>query len=93
MITLLDLEGFKTFLGNLVNKIPEKVITKSVDGDEYIYTFMKMQFSGYDIILYDTPHAMVGIIQDSPIAPMEDYIEMVFEDLEAEGECQVYIDV
>lgn len=88
-----DILDFITFLNLLEENKPDKVFTESLeDGSIAAHTFMKMQFSSNTIILYDHPSCCVGIIQDSPVAPWEDYAEAVFEDLTVSGEHHMYIE-
>ncbi len=87
-----DLKDFITFLNLLeegkVTKLYSECLEDSSVGES---NFLKMQFAGNDIILYDHPSGHVGIIQDTPVAPWEDYAEGVYEDLVQEGECKLFI--
>lgn len=87
-----DLKDFICFLSLLEENKPSEVITESQEGEINRYSFMKMQFGKNLIILYDTPYCNVGMIQDSPVAPWEDYAEGVFEDLTQLGECKMFIE-
>lgn len=87
-----DLKDFICFLSLLEENKPSEVITESQEGEINRYSFMKMQFGRNVIILYDTPYCNVGMIQDSPVAPWEDYAEGVFEDLTQLGECKMFIE-
>ena len=54
-----------------------------------------MDFKGkftYEVILYDHPSGSVGIIQDNPVSPWEDYAEDVYDDLTMNGEYKMYIE-
>jgi hypothetical protein len=53
---------------------------------------MKEVFLGEEIILYQIYSGGVGIIQDTSVAPWEDYAEGVWEDLVREGEFKVFIE-
>ena len=89
----LNTEGFINFLEELPNDKITALYTESVeDGSIDKHNFMKMEFSGNTIILYDHPMCQVGIIQDSPVAPWEDYAEGVYEDLTMNGEYKVFIE-
>lgn len=89
----LDLEGFKDFIRNLKIDESQTIYTEEID-DGYInaYQFKKIYFAEEIIVLYDNPYASVGTIQETPVAPMENYIEGVFEDLENEGEYTIFIE-
>lgn len=92
-----DLKDFIVFLNLLEVGKPTKLYVETipyeeeVEGDIEECVFEKINFCGEDIILYDTLRGSFGLIQDTPVAPMEDYAEGVFEDLEQEGECRVFI--
>lgn len=87
----LDLKSFLEFVEGLELNKPKVVHTKDDEGYVNSYTFMKITFSGYNIVLYDSPYGHAGILQDTPIAPMVDYTIEVFHDLENEGEYKVFI--
>lgn len=88
-----NLKDFQTFLVVLEENKETKVLTESVeDGSIETYNFLKMTFSGSDIILYNNPYATVGIIQDTPVAPWEDYVEGVYNDMTVEGEYRMFIE-
>lgn len=87
------LEDFITFLNLLEDNKATKLFTESVeDGSISSYSFMKLQFAGETIILYQIYSGGVGIIQDTPVAPWEDYAEGVWEDLVREEEFKVFIE-
>jgi len=89
----LDLEGFEEFILDLKIDEPQTVYTEEVDGGHIdAYQFKKIQFAGETIVLYSNPYADIGIIQDSTLIPIEDYIEGVFQDLEMYGEYKVFIE-
>jgi hypothetical protein len=89
----LNREGFINFLRELPNDKITTLYTESVeDGSIDKYNFMKMGFNGNTIILYDHPSGHVGIIQDSPIAPWDDYAEGVYEDLTMNDEYKLFIE-
>ena len=89
----LNLEDFVSFLNRLRENESQKVYTEYFDGSTVdSYYFMKMSFAGSTIILYETPNAAAGIIQDTPVAPWEDYAEGVFEDFMMDGEFKVFIE-
>ena len=88
-----DLEDFITFLNLLEDNKATKLFTESAeDGSISSYSFMKLQFAGETIILYESYCGGTGIIQDSPVAPWEDYAEGVFEDLVRDGDYKVFIE-
>ena len=84
-------EEFAEFLNNLKEDEYYKVITKNLEGNISEYTFKKTDFNGTTIILYDNPVYDVGIIQDSMFIPKEDFVEGVFENLQDNGECKVFV--
>ena len=87
-------EDFICFLNLLEeNKESDVFIERLEDNSIEKYPFIKMQFNGSTIILYEDPSGSIGIIQDTPVAPWEDYAEGVFENLEPGGECKVFINV
>ena len=87
------LEDFITFLNLLEDNKVTKLFTESVeDGSISSYSFMKLQFAGETIILYESYYGGTGIIQDTPVAPWEDYAEGVWEDLIREDEYKVFIE-
>lgn len=89
----LDLEGFEDFIRNLKIDESQTVYTEEVDGGHIdAYQFQKIHFAEETIVLYDNPYADVGIIQDSALIPIEDYIEGVFQDLEMYEEYKVFIE-
>ena len=88
-----DLMDFITFLNLLEDNKVTPLFTESVeDGSIEKYNFMKMMFSDNTIILYDHPMCQTGIIQDSPVAPWEDYAEGVYEDLTMNDEYKIFIE-
>lgn len=88
-----DLQDFTTFLNLLEENKPNKLFTESLeDGSIDAYNFMKLQFNGNIIILYDHPNHNVGIIQDTPVAPWQDYAEWVFEVLTSGNEYKIFIE-
>ena len=88
-----DLEDFITFLNLLENNKVTSLFTESLeDGSIDKHNFMKMEFSKNLIILYDHPSYTVGIIQDTPVAPWEDYVEAVYNDLIMNGEYKIFIE-
>ena len=87
-------EDFICFLNLLEeNKESDVFIERLEDNSIEKYPFIKMQFNGSTIILYEDPSGSIGIIKDTPVAPWEDYAEGVFENLEQEGEYKVFINV
>ena len=89
----LNTEGFISFLRKLPNDEITALYTESVDdGSIDKYNFMKMKFNGNTITLYDHPSGHVGIIQDTPAAPWDDYAEGVYEDLVQGGEYKLFIE-
>ena len=90
----LESEDFIEFLTNLKeNKITELFTESIEDNSITTYNFLKMKFSDNTIILYDAPYCCTGIIQDSSVAPWDDYAEGVFEDLTMNDEYKVYIEM
>ena len=88
-----DLKDFTTFLNLLEDNKVTPIFTESIeDGNIDKYNFMKMEFSGNTIILYDNSYGSVGIIQDTPVAPWEDYAEGVYEDITVNGEFKIFIE-
>lgn len=93
----LDLEDFITFLKQLEVGKPTSLYVETipyeeeVEGDIEECVFQKINFCGENVIIYDTLRGSLGLIQDTPVAPWDDYAESVFEDLENEGECRIFI--
>jgi hypothetical protein len=88
-----DLMDFITFLNLLEDNKVTPLFTESVeDGSIEKHNFMKMMFSDNTIILYDHPMCHTGIIQDSPVAPWDDYAESVYEDLTMNDEYKLFIE-
>ena len=88
-----DLKDFITFLNLLEDNKVTPLFTENVeDGSIEKHNFMKMMFSSNTIILYDHPMCQTGIIQDSPVAPLEDYAEGVYEDLTMNDEYKLFIE-
>lgn len=88
-----DKEAFITFINLLEENRPVKLFTESKeDGSIEEYLFMKMEFNGNTITLYSTPYLTVNIIQDTPVSPWVDYAELVFEDLNYDGEYRLFIE-
>ena len=86
-------EDFICFINLLEENKPTKLFTESLeDGSVNSYNFMKIQFAGETIILYEFYAGGVGIIQDTPVAPWEDYAEGVFEDLTMNDEYRVFVE-
>lgn len=88
----LNLEAFIQFLNGLEYDKSKKVFTEDLDGDTDSYDFLRMNFKGSDIFLYESPYCSVGIIQDIPVAPWQDYAADVFEMFTGEGEYKVFIE-
>ena len=87
-----DLKDFITFLNLLEDNKVTPLFTESVeDGSIAKHNFMKMMFSENTIILYDHSMCQTGIIQDSPVAPWDDYAEGVYEDFTMNDEYKVFI--
>ena len=86
-------EDFITFINLLEEDKTSKVFTESLeDGSVESYEFRKIKFAGETITLYEFYSGCIGLIQDTPVAPWEDYAEGVFEDLTRESEYKVFID-
>jgi hypothetical protein len=92
-----DLEDFITFLNLLEENKPTSLFVESVTYEEEVEgeieecKFQKINFCGEDVILYDTLRGSIGLIQDTPVAPWDDYAEAVYEDLVQEGEYKLFI--
>ena len=85
-------EDFICFLNLLECGKITPLHTESVEDESTdTYYFMKEVFLGEEIILYQIYSGGVGIIQDTPVAPWEDYAESVWEDLGREDEFKVFI--
>lgn len=86
-------EDFVTFINLLEENKSTKVFTECLeDGDIEAYNFMKINFNSNTIVLYDHPAGCVGIIQDTPVAPVEDYSESVYDDFECNGDFKIFIE-
>ena len=86
-------EDFINFLKFLELGKVTPLHTESVeDGSIDTCYFMKEVFLRDEIILYQIYSGGVGIIQDTPVAPWEDYAEGVWEDLTREDEYKVFIE-
>ena len=89
----LNLQDFISFLKSLEVNESKVLSTESLeDGSIDNHTFMKIQFAGETIVLYEFYAGGVGVIQDTPVAPWEDYAESVWEDLVREDEFKVFIE-
>lgn len=87
-----DKEDFITFLKEIEENKQTKLFQESLEDSSIEgLTFMKMEFNSCTIILYTHPSGDVGIIQDTPVAPWEDYAEIVFGDLTLDGEFKIFI--
>jgi hypothetical protein len=89
----LNSKDFIDYLREIKYDIPVKIYQECIeDNSVETYTFMRTKFNGNTIILYDSPNGMsVGIIQDTPVAPWDDYVEGVYEDLTINNEYQLFI--
>lgn len=91
------LKDFITFLNLLevdkpVSLFVERVTyEEEVEGEIEECKFQKINFCGEDIILYDTLRGSFGLIQDTPVAPREDYAEEVYGDLIQNGEYKIFM--
>ena len=89
-------EDFISFLNLLETGKYSKVFVENIEDDCIDEcSFLKMDFKGKfacEIILYDHPSGSVGIIQDTPVSPWEDYAEDVYDDLTMNGEFKIYIE-
>lgn len=78
------------------NKYSKLSVEYVEDGSTEEVNFLKMDFKGkfiYEIILYENPSSgSIGIIQDTPVSPREDYAEVVYDDLTMNGEFKMYIE-
>ena len=87
-----NLEDFITFLNLLEENKTTGLYSECIeDGFVYTHKFLKMKFGNSTIILYDHPSGHVGIIQDTPVAPWDDYTQLVYEDLTLNDEYQLFI--
>ena len=87
-----DLKDFITFLNLLKVGKTTKLYSECLeDGFVYTHKFLKMKFANSSIILYDHPSGHIGIIQDTPVTPWNDYAKGVYEDLVQEGEYELFI--
>ena len=88
----LNAEEFVEFLDSLEPYKIVDVFTESEEDDsESAHKFMKMWFDNSTIILYTHPYACIGLIQDTPVSPWEDYAKGVYEDFTVEGEYKLFI--
>lgn len=88
----LDLEGFQTFLSSLKEDTPASINYESTeDSTSDPLPFMKVKFAGVSMILCMMPSSMVTVIQDTPVAPIEDYISDLFSYL-SDKEHKLYIE-
>ena len=88
----LSQEDFIELLKQLeVNKPVELWTESREDGSENKHTFVRIIFNDDSIILFVHPSMVAGIIQDTPVAPWEDYAELAYEDLTGEDEYKVFI--
>ena len=79
----LSLEDFTNFLESLeISDKPTKLFSEDLEGEIYEYNFQKIQFNNNNIIIYDEPMGCIGIIQDTPVGPWQDYAESFFEYLD-----------
>lgn len=85
------LEDFITFLNLLEENKATELCIEYTDSSIEKYNFMMLYFNGNAIILYGNDNSHAGIIQDTPAGTWDEYAESVFEDLEHEGECRIFI--
>ena len=86
-------EDFISFIKSLEENKPTKLFTENWEDASFdSHVFMKMQFAGETIVLYEFNAGGIGIIQDTPVAPWEDYAEGVYEDLTMNDEYKVFIE-
>lgn len=86
-----DKEDFVCFLSLLeTNKQSEIYLECIEDSSVSKYKFLKMEFAGSTIVLYEHPCGTVGIIQDSPIQDWDTLAKEVYEDFTAEGEYKMF---
>ena len=85
-------KDFIDYLREIKYDIPIKIYQECLEDNNIdTYNFMKMTFNGNPIILYDCPNCTVGIIQDTPVSPWDDYAQLVYEDLTINNEYQLFI--
>ncbi len=87
-----NLKDFITFLNLLEENKATELCIEYTDSSIEKYNFMMLYFNGNAIILYGNDNSHAGIIQDTPVAPWEDYAEGVFEDLVRDGDYKVFIE-
>lgn len=87
----IDCDGFIEFIEKLEDNEPKELISVDFEGNKDEFLFMKVPFAGWFVVLYENGYGAVGIIQDTPAAPFEDYAESVFDDLLREGECELFV--
>jgi hypothetical protein len=90
----LNSKDFIDYLREIKYDVPVKIYQECLeDNSVETYIFMRTKFNGNTIILYDNPNGMsVGIIQDTPVAPWDDYAEGVYEDLTMNDEYKLFIE-
>lgn len=86
-----NLKDFITFLNLLEENKSTELCIEYTDSSIEKYNFMMLYFNGNAIILYGNDNSHAGIIQDTSAGTWDEYAESVFEDLEHEGECRIFI--
>ena len=87
----LSKEDFVQFIKQLEVNKQQELCVEFPKGYTEKCMFLKINFCRDNIVLYDTLRGSFGLIQDTPVAPWEDYAEEVFEDLGNGGEWKVFI--
>ena len=87
----IDADGFVEFIKNLKFGEIDKVFTKSEEGDEDNYSFLKLSFCNETIVLYESQYHSVGVIQDYSFSSWEEVAEQVYEDLSVDNEYDMFI--
>ena len=87
----IDVNGFIDFIDNLKIGTPSKVYSKNIEGEYESFSFLKIEFNGDTIVLYETYCGATGMIQDTPLASWEGYAEDIYEDFSCDGECELFI--
>ena len=82
------MEKFIKFLEGIKEGEEKKITIKSEDNIETIHC-KKDSYKGNSFIIYEDVAMGVGVIQDSPVAPWQDYAEAFYEKLTNNGEYDI----
>ena len=89
----IDFEGFNKLLEDLKSGEKTMVFVEDEEGNAVSNpSFMKIDFVGNTVILFENPFGGVSVIQDSEWMSYEDYMEELYYDLEESGDCKLYIE-